>query len=187
MDGKAAAGMPPTLAAAAAGAGGVPSTGGSASGGAWCSKWGYRLYTRCMMRRPMAVVFNCTECGKMASVKCNAGESRETSKRVRDHMKGIPQFNNIKKFTIKRSTNSKRSHQIKQDPKQIKQDPKQIKLTLFFVGDTQRSLHDIVGVLVVQHLGDRSGVRQFSNDQSLGRTVGSMETFFNDLCCRSKK
>jgi predicted small metal-binding protein len=92
MDGKAAAGMPPTLAAAAAGAGGVPSTGGSASGGAWCSKWGYRLYTRCMMRRPMAVVFNCTECGKMASVKCNAGESRETSKRVRDHMKGIHQF-----------------------------------------------------------------------------------------------
>jgi hypothetical protein len=92
MDGKAAAGMPPTLAAAAAGAGGVPSTGGSASGGAWCSKWGYRLYTRCMMRRPMAVVFNCTECGKMASVKCNAGESRKTSKRVRDHMKGIHQF-----------------------------------------------------------------------------------------------
>ena len=120
MDGKAAAGMPPTLAAAAAGAGGVPSTGGSASGGAWCSKWGYRLYTRCMMRRPMAVVFNCTECGKMASVKCNAGESRKTSKRVRIHMKGIHQFNNRKIFTIRRSTNSKRSHQIKQDPKQIK-------------------------------------------------------------------
>lgn len=125
--------MPPTLAAAAAGAGGVPSTGGSASGGAWCSKWGYRLYTRCMMRRPMAVVFNCTECGKMASVKCNAGESRGTSKRVRDHMKDIYQFNNRNFFTIKRSTNSKRSHQIKkpktnqtrsppnqQDPKQIK-------------------------------------------------------------------
>jgi hypothetical protein len=50
------------------------------------------LYTRCMMRRPMAVVFNCTECGKMASVKCNAGESRKTSKRVRIHMKGIHQF-----------------------------------------------------------------------------------------------
>jgi hypothetical protein len=58
---------------------------------------------------------------------------------------------------------------------------------LFFVGDTQRSLHDVVGVLIVQHLGDRSGVRQFSNDQGLGGTVGSMETFFNDLCCRSKK
>ena len=142
MDGKAAAGMPPTL-AAAAGAGGVPSTGGSASGGAWCSKWGYRLYTRCMMRRPMAVVFNCTECGKMASVKCNAGESRETSKRVRIHMKGIHQFNNNQ-----RSTNSKRSHQkepkqIKKippnqtraqtnqkDPTQIKKDPKQIKTHL---------------------------------------------------------
>ena len=123
MDGKAAAGMPPTLAAAAAGAGGVPSTGGSASGGAWCSKWGYRLYTRCMMRRPMAVVFNCTECGKMASVKCNAGESRETSKRVRDHMKGIHQFNNRKIFTIKRSTNSKRSHQITKSPNKSNKTP----------------------------------------------------------------
>ena len=136
MDGKAAAGMPPTLAAAAAGAGGVPSTGGSASGGAWCSKWGYRLYTRCMMRRPMAVVFNCTECGKMASVKCNAGESRETSKRVRIHMKGIHQFNNRNFFTIKRSTNSKISHQLKNIPHKSnktppnQKDPKQIKTHL---------------------------------------------------------
>ena len=62
-----------------------------------------------------------------------------------------------------------------------------MQLTLLFVGDAQRSLHDVVGVLVVQHLCDGSGVRQFSNDQRLGRAVCSMETFFNDLSNSKKK